>query len=96
MGQFALASVLMCGYETLSCGMPTRPRKTPADVNANAVRVARIAIGEVETPRPKNPAAVALGKLGASKGGKARAAALSAKERSEIARKAAEKRWGDK
>ncbi len=45
-------------------------------------------------PRAKNPAAVALGKLGASKGGKARAAKLQAKRRTEIARKAARKRWG--
>jgi hypothetical protein len=37
----------------------------------------------------KNPAAVALGKLGGLKGGKARAAKLSAKRRKEIARKAA-------
>lgn len=87
---------MMCGYGEVHCGMPTRPRKTPADVNANAVRVARIATGEAEKPRPKNPAAVALGKLGASKGGKARAAALTAKERSAIARKAAEARWGEK
>jgi hypothetical protein len=41
----------------------------------------------------KNPAAVALSKLGASKGGKARAAKLSAKERSRIARRAVEARW---
>jgi hypothetical protein len=44
----------------------------------------------------KNPAAVALGRLGGLKGGKARAKALSAKKRKEIARKAAEKRWGKK
>jgi len=44
----------------------------------------------------KNPAAVALGRLGGLKGGKARAKALSAKKRKEIARKAAEKRWGRK
>jgi hypothetical protein len=43
--------------------------------------------------RVKNPAAVALGKLGASKGGKARAAKLSAGKRQEIAKKAAEARW---
>jgi len=43
--------------------------------------------------REKNPAAVALGKLGASKGGKARAEKLSAKKRKEIAKKAAEARW---
>ena len=69
--------------------MPTRPRKTPADG-------AQIAAREVEEPRKKNPAAVALGKLGASKGGKARAAALSPKERSAIARKAAKTRWAER
>jgi hypothetical protein len=41
----------------------------------------------------RNPAAVALGKLGASKGGKARAKKLSAKQRSDIAKKAAQARW---
>lgn len=41
----------------------------------------------------KNPAAVALGRLGGLKGGKARAAKLSTKKRSEIARKAAKARW---
>ena len=41
----------------------------------------------------KNPAAIAVGKLGASKGGKARAEKLTPKQRSEIARKAAEARW---
>ncbi len=41
----------------------------------------------------KNPAAVMLGRLGGLKGGKARAAKLSAKERREIAKKAAEIRW---
>ena len=44
----------------------------------------------------KNPAAVALGKLGGAKGGKARAKALSAKRRSAIAKKAAQKRWAKK
>jgi len=42
---------------------------------------------------PKNPAAVALGKLGGPKGGPARAAALSPERRSEIARLAAARRW---
>lgn len=41
----------------------------------------------------KNPAAVALGRLGGKKGGKARAAKLSAERRVEIARKAAQARW---
>lgn len=41
----------------------------------------------------KNPAAVSLGRLGGLKGGKARAASLSAEQRSEIAKRAAEARW---
>lgn len=44
-------------------------------------------------PKEKNPAAVALGRLGGSKGGKMRAAKLSPKRRSEIARAAARARW---
>jgi hypothetical protein len=43
--------------------------------------------------REKNPAAVALSKLGASKGGKARAESLTPKQRSKIAQKAAKTRW---
>lgn len=42
----------------------------------------------------KNPAAVALGRLGGVKGGKARAEKLSAKQRVDIAKKAAKSRWG--
>jgi hypothetical protein len=41
----------------------------------------------------KNPAAVALGKLGASKGGRARAKKLTPEQRSAIAKKAAKARW---
>ena len=41
----------------------------------------------------KNPAAVALGRLGGLKGGKARAQKLTPKRRSAIARKAADARW---
>jgi hypothetical protein len=44
----------------------------------------------------KNPAAVALGKLGGRKGGKARAANMTPEERSEAARKAAKARWAKK
>ncbi len=43
--------------------------------------------------KEKNPHAVALSKLGAKKGGKARAASLSPEQRSEIARKASLARW---
>jgi hypothetical protein len=49
------------------------------------------------TPPPndtRNPHAVALSKLGASKGGKARAKSLSAAKRKKIAKNAAKKRWG--
>jgi len=45
--------------------------------------------------RPKNPAAVALGRLGGLKGGKARAAKLSPKQRVNIAKKAAQARWSN-
>lgn len=50
-------------------------------------------MAEKKQQRRKNPAAVALGKLGGLKGGPARAATLSAKERSRIARRAVEARW---
>lgn len=78
--------------------MPTGPKgqKRPADVIGNAVRVMRIATGEVEeTPPPddgKDKAAQALGR----KGGKARAEAMPPERRAEIARKAAAKRWARK
>lgn len=44
----------------------------------------------------KNPAAVALGRLGGKKGGRARAAKLSAERRTEIARMAAQARWRER
>lgn len=49
-----------------------------------------------ESEKEKNPAAVALGRLGGLKGGKARAEKLSAKQRREIAKKAADARWKPK
>jgi len=49
-----------------------------------------------EAQPEKNPAAVALGRLGGLKGGRARAESLSPEKRKEIAKKAAEKRWGKK
>lgn len=76
--------------------MPRGPKgeKRPADVIGAAVMVGRIATGEIEdTKTEKNPHAAALGKLGGEKGGKARAASLTAKERSRIAKKAAKARW---
>jgi len=47
-----------------------------------------------EKPNKRNPNAVALSKLGASKGGKARAKKLSARKRKQIAKIAARSRWG--
>ena len=71
--------------------MPKGPRgeRRPADVIGNAVKVMRIATGEEEERLPERSAAAELG----SRGGKARAAKLSKKKRTEIARKAAKKRW---
>ena len=54
-------------------------------------------ITDAATQQPtKNPAAVALGRLGGLKGGKARAIILSSIRRREIAQKAAKTRWGKK
>lgn len=60
------------------------------DINKIASKIVR------EVTKEKNPAAVALGRLGGFKGGKARAAKLSAEKRKEIARKAAKSRWRKK
>lgn len=74
--------------------MPKGPKgeKRPGDVIGAAVMVAQIATGEaeeIETDDGKNKAAQELGR----KGGKARAANLTAEQRVEIAKKAAKKRW---
>jgi hypothetical protein len=74
-------------------------RKRPKDPVQRAIFIAQIATGEIQESNPdegKNPAAVALGRLGGLKGGKARAKKLSKKKRKEIAKKAAKKRWSDK
>jgi hypothetical protein len=67
------------------------------DFNTLAKSIADQAKGDKPKEEPeKNPAAVALGRLGGLKGGKARAEKLSPEERSEIAKKAAKKRWEKK
>ncbi len=80
--------------------MPKRsstPRpQGPPDPNVTAFRILQEATGEAPKTDPaagKNPAAVALGKLGGAKGGAARAAKLSPKKRKAIAKKAAAARW---
>jgi hypothetical protein len=73
--------------------------KRPKDPNQLAKLIADIATGEVEEANSsagKDPAAVALGRKGGLKGGKARAEKLTPEQRSDIARKAAERRWGKK
>ena len=74
--------------------MPKRSSK-PRDVNALAARIVQEATGDVEPDR-RNPHAVALGRLGGRKGGKARARQLTAAQRKDIARKAAKARWQTK
>lgn len=67
------------------------------DINELAKHITDIAIGDKKPEKnDKNPAAVALGKLGGKKGGKARADALSPERRKDIAKKAAKARWKDK
>ena len=74
--------------------MPKRSSKQSEDINVLAKSIVEETIKEPsEQPPKKNPAAVALGRLGGLKGGKARAKKLSAKKRKEIARKAARARW---
>jgi len=85
-----------------------KPPKRPADFNQRAYQVFQEALGEAppdpapagpeqpEKPpeREKDPAAVALGRKGGLKGGKARASKMTEQQRSESARHAAKSRWG--
>lgn len=79
-----------------------KKRTPPENVNVNAFEILQALTdqateGLTKKKKPdqpeKNPAAVALGRLGGLKGGRARAEKLSAKKRAEIARKAAKSRW---
>ena len=73
--------------------MPTGPKgeRRPPDVISNAVKVMRIATGEI-ADTVRDPAKE-LHRKGGLKGGKARASALSSEKRREIAEKAAAARW---
>jgi hypothetical protein len=76
--------------------MPKRSR-TGSDPNSFAANLVKIIEegSEVPTPkRKKNAAAVALGRKGGLKGGRARADKMTAEERRESAQKAAKARWG--
>lgn len=79
--------------------MPDRSRKRPRDVNELARQLVDEATGEAPKLDPdegKDPAAVALGRKGGLKGGKARAAKLTPEERSEAAKRAAQARWANR
>jgi hypothetical protein len=77
--------------------MLERSRKKSSDVNKLAKSIVDEATMEELQAKAiaegKNPAAVMLGRLGGLKGGKARAAKLSAAQRKEIAKRAANTRW---
>ena len=79
--------------------MPNRSSKPkrPRDTNQLAKLIVDLSTGEAQEEQPddgKDPAAVALGRKGGLKGGKARAAKMTPEERREAARKAARARWG--
>jgi hypothetical protein len=74
----------------------SKPPKRPADLNRLAASIVENVTGEgdhTEPPSKKDAAAVALGRKGGLKGGKARAAKLSPEQRQEVARRAAKQRW---
>ena len=79
--------------------MAEKHPKRPRDLNQWAKRMVDLATGETNDREPspeeegKDPAAVKRGKAGGTKGGKARAAKMTALERSESARRAVQARW---
>lgn len=73
--------------------MPKRSSR-PKDVNQNAFSIVQqVTGGQPEPKKEKNPAAVALGRLGGLKGGKARIASTTPERRKEIALQGAKARW---
>ncbi len=80
----------MASLETPPVPKGPKGEKRPADAIQRAVHIGRLAVGDIEPESDgKDPNAKALG----AKGGAARAKSLTAKKRSEIAKKAAAKRW---
>jgi hypothetical protein len=82
--------------------MEKKKKKVPTDINKIAAYICDVTTKEINAPdvikcKPeKNPAAVALGRLGGLKGGKARKDSLTPERRKEIAQKAAKTRWTNK
>ncbi len=73
----------------------SKKKKRPTDLNLLATSIVEDATNDnpIDEPTTKNPAAVALGRLGGLKGGPARAKKLTQEQRKQIARKAARARW---
>ena len=78
--------------------MPKGPRgeKRPADVVSAAIMVGKIATGEIAEQENERSAAAELGRKGGLKGGKARAAGMTKKQRTAAAKNAAASRWKDR
>jgi len=79
--------------------VPDRSRKRPRDPNQLGKLIVDIATGDVDDTLKddgKDPAAVALGRKGGLKGGKARAASMTPEQRKDASRRAAQARWGSK
>lgn len=72
---------------------PRRPRD-PSQLAKLIVDLSTGQVAEIDPDKGKNPAAVALGRLGGLKGGKARKQRLDPSQRVEIAKKAVAARWG--
>jgi hypothetical protein len=78
--------------------MAKKKATLPRDTNQRAKKIVDMLTEDYSNPPTPSEevraAAAALGRLGGLKGGNARAKSLSAKRRSEIAKKAAKARWG--
>ena len=92
--------VIIIGMENVNNMENAKSKKKPRDLNLLAASIMEEATEEQPTEEiptnDKNPHAVALGRLGGKKGGKARAEKLTPEERSDIARMAALARWKKK
>jgi len=76
--------------------MPKRSSKRPRDLNSLAASLVGDATDEApqgSTEPEKDPSAVALGRRGGLKGGKARASKMTSEQRADVARRAAQARW---
>lgn len=89
---------MTCLMGRFSANVLTMPKRSSSPVRRDTNELAAAVVAKATGTKPakkhrKNPAAVALGRRGGLKGGKARAAKLTPEQRSEIAQKAAQARW---